>query len=49
VASLAAVYTVESYGTQGQVYTREQFADRYRRNFGDNLAVTTALDLAAVK
>jgi adenosine kinase len=49
VASLAAAYTVESYGTQGQVYTREQFADRYRRNFGDNLAVTTALDLAAVK
>ena len=49
VASLAAVYTVESYGTQGHAYTREQFAERYAKNYGENVAVTAALDFATVK
>lgn len=49
VASLAAVYTVEKYGTQGQSYTREQFADRYAQNYGDNSAVIAALNLSVAK
>ncbi len=46
VASLAAVYAVESYGTQAHSYTREQFAERYTQDFGDEPAVLAALDLA---
>jgi adenosine kinase len=34
VASLAAVYAVEEYGTQAHSYTRAEFAARYREAFG---------------
>ena len=37
VASLAAVYAVEEYGTQAHSYTREEFAQRYREAFGEDL------------
>jgi adenosine kinase len=43
VASLAAVYAVEQYGTQTHTYTREEFARRYVENFGDELIVAEAL------
>jgi adenosine kinase len=35
VAALAAVYAIEQYGTQTHGYTREEFAERYRQNFGE--------------
>lgn len=34
VASLAAVYAVERYGTQQHRYTWQEFRERYRENFG---------------
>ena len=43
VASLAAVYAVEQYGTQAHNYTREEFAERYKENFGDEPIVAGAL------
>lgn len=43
VASLAAVYAVEQYGTQTHAYTREEFARRYVENFGDEAIVAEAL------
>jgi adenosine kinase len=43
VASLAAVYAVEKYGTQGHSYTREEFAHRYKENFGEEPVVVEAL------
>jgi adenosine kinase len=43
VASLAAVYAVEQYGTQAHAYTREEFARRYVENFGDEVIVAEAL------
>jgi adenosine kinase len=33
LAALAAVYAVESYGTQNHYYTLEEFADRFRSAF----------------
>jgi adenosine kinase len=39
VASLAAVYAIEQYGTQSHAYTREEFAQRYAQNFGDEPVV----------
>jgi adenosine kinase len=42
VAALAAVYAVEQYGTQTHTYTREQFAERYRENFGDEPVISEA-------
>jgi len=35
VASLAAVYTIENYGTQAHAYTMDDFIERYAENFGD--------------
>jgi adenosine kinase len=35
LGSLAATYTLESYGTQNHSYTLEEFVARYRENFGD--------------
>jgi adenosine kinase len=46
VASLAAVYAVENYGTQGHTYTREEFAHRYTENFGEEPMVDQALGVA---
>lgn len=43
VASLAAVYAVEQYGTQGHAYTKEEFARRYAENFGEEPALAGAL------
>ena len=40
VASLAAVYAIEQYGTQTHSYTREEFARRYAENFGDEPIIT---------
>lgn len=46
VASLAATYALENYGTQAHYYTREEFAERFHENFGDEPSVTAALSLA---
>ncbi len=35
IASLAAVYVLEHPGPQPQPYTRQEFVQRYRENFGD--------------
>ena len=35
LASLAAIYVLEHPGPQPQPYTRREFAQRYRQNFGD--------------
>jgi adenosine kinase len=43
IASLAAVYAIESYGTQAHTYTREEFAQRYEENFGAEPLVSEAL------
>lgn len=37
IAALAATYCVESYGTQGQVYTRGEFSERYAETFGEDI------------
>jgi adenosine kinase len=41
VASLAAVYAIEQYGTQAHSYTREEFAARYEENFGKEPVITS--------
>ena len=46
VASLAAVYAIEHYGTQAFSYTAQEFADRYDENFGDEPTVAEALGVA---
>ncbi|KKU87014.1 MAG: Adenosine kinase [Candidatus Gottesmanbacteria bacterium GW2011_GWA2_47_9] len=38
MGSVAAVYTVEKYGTQTHTFTRVEFAKRYRENFGSLLS-----------
>ena len=43
VASLAAVYAIEQYGTQSHAYTREEFARRYEENFGDEPVIREVL------
>lgn len=43
VASLAAVYAVEQYGTQAHTYTKDEFATRYSQNFGHEPAILEAL------
>lgn len=35
IGAVAAAYAVEKYGTQEHHYTYEEFAERYRRNFGE--------------
>lgn len=39
MGALAAVYTVEKYGTQTHSYTPEDFAKRYKKNFGEELQI----------
>jgi len=46
VASLAAVYAIEQYGTQAHSYTRQEFAERYFENFGDEPIIAEALGAA---
>ncbi|MBF6612884.1 MAG: carbohydrate kinase family protein [Chloroflexi bacterium] len=43
VASLAAVYAIENYGTQAHSYTRGEFTKRYIENFGEEPLITEAL------
>jgi len=44
VAALAAVYAIESYGTQAHSYTREEFTRRYEENFGQEPVIAETLD-----
>lgn len=39
MGSVAAAYAVENYGTQGHVYTRDEFNQRYAENFGASLVM----------
>jgi len=43
VAALAAVYAIESYGTQAHSYTREEFARRYEENFGEEPVIAETI------
>ncbi|MDQ6693786.1 MAG: carbohydrate kinase family protein [Chloroflexota bacterium] len=49
VASLAAVYAVENEGTQSHQYTRDEFAIRYRENFGEEPRLAELLNPAVVE
>lgn len=40
IASVAAVYTVEKYGTQTHSYSTEEFVQRYNENFNEKLIIT---------
>ena len=44
MGSVAAVYTVEKYGTQTHGFTLDQFCQRYRENFIDDLPDLKTLD-----
>ena len=48
VASLAAVCAIENYGTQSFSYTRQEFADRYIENFGEEPVIAEALGASPV-
>jgi len=37
IGAVAAVYAIEQYGTQEHRFTYDEFAQRYRNNFGENL------------
>lgn len=37
IGSVAACYTIEKYGTTNHTFTVEQFAERYKENFGEDL------------
>jgi len=39
IASLCAVYTVEKYGTQTHKYTMDEFKNRYKENFKEELNI----------
>lgn len=39
IASLCAIYTVEKYGTQTHKYTLEEFKNRYKENFKEDLNI----------
>ncbi len=39
MGSTAAVYTVETYGTQTHTFAKKEFAKRYRENFGSSLSL----------
>ncbi len=39
MGSVAAVYTVEKYGTMTHRFTKKEFEKRYRENFGSNLSL----------
>ena len=45
-ARLAAVYAIEHYGTQSHSYTREEFAERYKENFGEEPIIAEAFSIA---
>ena len=37
IAALTSIYTVELYGTQTHRFTMEEFKERYKKNFGEEL------------
>jgi len=37
MGSVAAVYTVEKYGTQTHDFTKKEFIARYKENFGTTI------------
>jgi len=37
IGAVAAVYAIEKYGTQEHRFTYDEFAERYRENFGEDL------------
>lgn len=39
MGAIAAVYTVEKYGTQTHKFTIQEFCQRYEKNFGQELAI----------
>ena len=39
MGSIAAVYTVEKYGTTTHRFTKSEFAVRYKHNFGEGLNI----------
>ncbi len=39
MGSVAAVYTVETYGTQTHWYTKKEFIKRYKENFGQTITL----------
>ena len=39
MGSVAAVYTVEKYGTVTHTYTKKQFVDRYQRNYSSKFSI----------
>ena len=43
MASLAATYVIEYYGTQNHQYTLEEFVERYREEFGSSEGVDALL------
>ncbi len=47
IAALAATYVLEHYGTQNHHYTLREFAERYRRAFGDTPELESLLEQGA--
>ena len=39
VASVAATYAVEHYGTQNHMFTKKEFVERYRETYGEEIAL----------
>lgn len=39
MGAVAAVYSVETYGTQEHLFTKEEFSKRYQENFGEKLLI----------
>jgi len=39
IGSVAAVYTVEKYGTQTHTFTKKEFINRYKENFGSSISL----------
>jgi len=39
IASVATVYTVEKYGTQTHEFTKAEFTNRYKENFGETVSL----------
>lgn len=39
MGSVAAVYTVEKYGTQTHTFTKKEFINRYKENFEDDIII----------
>jgi adenosine kinase len=44
MGALAAAYCLEQKGPQSHVFSREEFVQRFRQNFGDNDALVILLE-----